>query len=89
MFDREKTINEIAAHGEAQQRRGDAAMAAGQLELAKTCYARAKVARDEGLLLHGLAEVSSPEYSYSVQELLQSATQYELVRWDLNDCGEI
>jgi hypothetical protein len=82
-----ETILEIAAHGEQQQRLGDLAHQSGLNEVAAKCYARAKVARDEKLLLHGNSEASDPEYCFSVQKLLSSADLYKLVKWDLSDPG--
>jgi hypothetical protein len=83
-----QTILEIQQHGEQQQRLGDIAHQAGLNERAAIHYARAKVARDEKLLLHGNTEAGDPEYCFSVQQLLVSADLYKLVKWDLADPGE-
>jgi hypothetical protein len=80
----QETIDEIAAHGKVCQNQGDQAHAKGLNEVALKCYHRAQVAR-EGYLLQSNAEVSDPEYCYSIQELIKSADHYGLVRWALTD----
>lgn len=84
-MDREQTILGIQRDGEHQQRLGDACTAQGLNEKAATHYARAKVAREEGLILQSNVEAADPERCYEVQELLASATQYDLVKWCLTD----
>lgn len=80
-MDLQETVFAIAEHGKLQQRLGDMYTKEGQNEQAAKCYLRAKVAREDGLLLQSVAEVSDPLYCRSVQELLASATQYQLVKW--------
>ena len=67
----------------AQQRLGDQAFKDGRLQEADVHYLRAKVAREQKLLLQGPAEVSDPERCYQIQALLTSADQYNLVDWRL------
>jgi hypothetical protein len=80
-MDRQQTVLEIANWGEREQRLGDQAHKDGLNEQAATHYARAKCARDEHVLLHGIAECTDPVYCRSVQDLLISADLYELVRY--------
>jgi hypothetical protein len=86
--DRAQAILEISEHGKQQQRLGDMAHQAGQNEVADTCYARAKIAREKGLLLHGFREAADPDYCYSVQKLLTAADLYGLVQWELSQRDE-
>jgi hypothetical protein len=79
---------QIKQHGEQQQRLGDIAHQAGENEVAQTCYARAKIAREDGMLLHGFREAGDPNYCYSVQKLLTSADLYGLVKWELSQRDE-
>jgi hypothetical protein len=78
----------IKAHGEQQQRLGDLAHRDGKNEEAMIYYARAKIAREDGLLLHGFREAGNPDYCYQVQKLLTSADQYGLVQWELSQRDE-
>jgi hypothetical protein len=82
-----QTQAQIKSHGERQQILGDQAHQAGLNEVAQTCYARAKIAR-EGMLLHGFKEAGDPDYCYSVQKLLTSADLYGLVKWELSQRDE-
>jgi hypothetical protein len=81
----QETIDAIRLDGELQQRLGDQAVKDGLNEKAATYYARAKVAREEGLLLQGNSECSDPERCYEIQELIKSADQYKLVKWGLTE----
>jgi hypothetical protein len=76
-----QTILEIEQLGEHMQRMGDTYHSQGLNEKAKTCYSRAKVAREEKLLLWTPAEATDPEFSMANQRLLASADLYHLVRW--------
>jgi hypothetical protein len=82
-----KTIEMIKQDGEHQQRLGDLAHRDGLNEKAETYYHRAKVAREEALLLWGTTEVGDAERCFELQAngLLVSADLYKLVRWELDD----
>jgi hypothetical protein len=85
MMNLQETQAEILAQGQYEQRLGDAAFAAGQIEQSQTHYARAKCAREQGLLWWTNAEVSDPNYAMEHQALLAAADHYRLVRWGVED----
>jgi hypothetical protein len=72
---------EIEQLGEHQQRMGDAYHAEGKNEQAATAYRRAKVAREDKLLLWTPSEAADPEFAMATQKLLAAADLYKLVRW--------
>lgn len=82
-----KTQEMIKQDGEHQQRLGDIAHAQGLNEKAKNHYNRARVAREQGLLLQGTTEAADPERCFELQQsgLLVAADLYKLVRWELDD----
>jgi hypothetical protein len=80
-----ETKTAITEHGEQQGRLGDKAKREGRNEDAAKCHARAKVARDEGLLLHGTDEASDPNYSMQHQKLIKSAHDHDLVKHNFRD----
>ena len=60
---------EIAAHGEAQERLGQMLKSQGQIEASQKCFNRARVTRDEKMLLWSNVEASDPEYAMENQGL--------------------
>jgi phosphoserine phosphatase len=80
-MDMQETAAAILVFGEQQQRLGDAATVAGLNERAAVYYLRAKVARDEHMLLQSVAEVSDPEFCRDHQKLIADAAQYDMVKW--------
>lgn len=80
-----ETKEAIQHHGEMQMRLGEKAIKEGRNEDAARHADRADVALDEGMLLHGTAEVSDPNYAMEVQQLLRSADRHKLVKWDLKE----
>jgi hypothetical protein len=80
-MDLAQTILEIEQLGEHMQRMGDMYHAQGLNEKAATAYLRAKVAREEKLLLWTPAEATDAQFAMDNQKLLASAELYHLVRW--------
>jgi hypothetical protein len=80
-MDLAQTILEIEQLGEHMQRMGDMYHAQGLNEKANTCYLRAKVAREQKLLLWAPAEATDTQYAMENQKLLAAADLYHLVLW--------
>jgi hypothetical protein len=82
------TKQHIQLHGLQMQEKGNAAVKAGDMELAKRCADAYECARDEGKVLMGDPESRSPTWMDEHENIVKSAQHHKLIKYDLDEPNE-
>jgi hypothetical protein len=82
------TQEHIQHFGLQMQEKGNQAVKAGDMELAKRCADLYECARDEGKVLIGEAESRSPTWMDEHENIVKSAQHHKLIKYDLDEPNE-